>query len=90
MKLTEALTILRNQPANGAPFEVLLACGFTALHLEKFLAAEVQQVLPDRRIVTRTGLFGDLPGTIEEKLNPYSWLDWRFRWRRRLQLWEEP
>jgi FkbH-like protein len=63
--LTEALTILKNQPAEGAPFEVLLACGFTTLHIEKLLGAHLQKALPERRVVVRTGLFGDLCGTLE-------------------------
>ena len=65
MTLTEALRILKNQPAEGAPFEVLLACGFTTLHLEKLLGAQVQRVLPEKRVAVRTGLFGDLCGTLE-------------------------
>ena len=65
MTLTEALSILRAQPADGPPFEVLLACGFTTLHLEKLLAAQLQRALPDRRVAVRTGLFGDLSGTLE-------------------------
>lgn len=65
MTLTEALTILQRQPADGKPFEVWLACGHTPLYLEKLLAAEIQQHAPERRVVVRTGLFGDLAGTLE-------------------------
>jgi HAD superfamily phosphatase (TIGR01681 family) len=63
--LTEALTILQRQPADGKLYEVWLACGHTPLYLEKLLAAEIQQCMPERRVVVRTGLFGDLAGTLE-------------------------
>ena len=67
MTLTEALTVLKNQPApDGTPFEVLLACGSTPLYLEKLLAAvKFSGVWPERRVFVRTGLFGDLAGTFE-------------------------
>ena len=65
MKLTEALRI--RQGAAGVPnsFQVALACGFTPLHLETFLAAHLQQALPGRRVEVATGLYGDLAGTLE-------------------------
>ncbi len=45
---------------------VTLACGFTPLHLQTFLAAHLQQALPDRKVVVTPGLFGNLAGTVEE------------------------
>lgn len=65
MTLTHALKILKEAPADGSPFEVLLACGFTTLHLEKLLAAHLQETLPGKRVTVKTGLFGDLAGTLE-------------------------
>ena len=43
----------------------MLACGFTPLHVQTFLAAHLQGALPDRRVEIRTGLYGDLAGTLE-------------------------
>ncbi len=42
-----------------------LACGFTPLHLETFLAAHLQRSLPGSRVEVKTGLYGDLAGSLE-------------------------
>ena len=65
MTITEALKITQSAPRNARPFTVTLACGFTPLHLQTFLAAYLQQALPDRKVTIATGLYGDLPGTLE-------------------------
>ena len=39
--------------------------GFTPLHLQTFLAAHLQQKLPDRKITIQSGLYGNLIGTLE-------------------------
>jgi FkbH-like protein len=66
MKLIEALDILRKAPAGPeAELNVFLACGFTPLHLQTMLKAEVQLLYPDRRISMETGLFGDLIGSLK-------------------------
>jgi FkbH-like protein len=64
MKLIEALQIA-NASHEGAPFHVLLACGFTPLHLETAVKAHLSLGLPTRSIKVRTGLYGDLAGTLE-------------------------
>ena len=64
MKLIEALQIA-NAPHEGPPFHVLLACGFTPLHLETAVKAHLSVGLPTRSIKIRTGLYGDLAGTLE-------------------------
>ena len=66
MKVTEALKILQRAPGSAPPFRVLLACGFTALHVETFLGAHLQNSLPARRVTIATGLFGDPAGTLED------------------------
>jgi len=63
--ITEALKITQSAPRDARPFAVTLACGFTPLHLETFLAAHLQQSLPDRKVTVTTGLYGDLPGTLQ-------------------------
>lgn len=45
---------------------VLLACGFTPLHLQNYLAAFLQKSHPERKVKIEVGLFGDLPGTVEK------------------------
>jgi len=64
--ITEALKILRNAPKDGKAFEVTLACGFTPLHVQTFLAAHLQAMLAERRVVVSTGLYGDLTNTVEK------------------------
>ena len=68
MRVTEALKILHDAPKEGTPFEVTLASGFTPLHLQTFLAAHIQQVLPNRYVIVTSGLYGNLAGTIEEAI----------------------
>ncbi len=65
MKITEALKITQSAPANARPFSVVLACGFTPLHLQTFLSAHLQQALPNRKVVVTPGLYGNLAETLE-------------------------
>ena len=65
MNITEALKITQNVPRDARPFAVTLACGFTPLHLQTFLAAHLQQSLPDRKVTISSGLYGNLVGTLE-------------------------
>ncbi len=66
MKLLSALEILGGPVADGAPeFRLYLACGFTPLHLQTFLGAELRALLPDHRIHIDIGVFGDLIGNLE-------------------------
>ena len=64
MKLAEALSIVRSAPAEGAMFHVVLACGFTPLHLQNYFAAYLQKAMPDRKVRVETGLFEDVIGTL--------------------------
>jgi FkbH-like protein len=52
-------------PQDAPVFRVSLACGFTPLHLESFLAAALRERSPAERVQITTGLFGDLAGNIE-------------------------
>ena len=64
-------------PRDARPFAVTLACGFTPLHLQTFLAAHLQQSLPDRKVTITSGLYGNLAGTLEAIRNrrcPTAWL----------------
>ena len=70
MTITEALKIMQAAPPDARPFAVKLACGFTPLHLQTFLAAHLQQALPDRKVAITTGLYGDLLRTLEGLTEP--------------------
>ncbi len=66
MKLIDALGLLKRAlPENSPLFRVLLACGFTPLHVKTFLAAHLGECFPCYRIEIETGVFGDLAGTLE-------------------------
>lgn len=65
MRLTDALGILHKRPTDSPQFHVRLACGFTPLHVQTFLAAHLQLALPARRVEADAGLYGDLIGTVE-------------------------
>jgi len=63
--LAEALNIVRNAPSEAGSFDVMLACGFTPLHLRTYLCAHLQQRLPQRSVRVGAGLYGDMLGTLE-------------------------
>src|ERR1700732_757093 len=66
MNLIEALEISRKPVAQDAKLlRVFLGCGFTPLHLQNFLSAHLRQLFPENRIEIKTGLFGDLAGSLE-------------------------
>src|SRR5271157_1115481 len=66
MNLIDALEILKRPTSDAArDLNVFLACGFTPLHLQTFLAAELRVLLPGYRVEIRTGIFGDLIGNLE-------------------------
>jgi len=66
VKLAEALSIGQKTPAGGASYPVLLACGFSPLHLQTFLRGHLQRVLPRRTVEITTGLYGSLADTLEQ------------------------
>jgi len=66
MKLIDALKILKQPIPEDAPLRrIFLACGFTPLHLQTFLAAHLRRFSPQQRIEVQTGLFADLVGNVE-------------------------
>src|SRR5271155_1101521 len=66
MKLIEALRIAGSAaPETGAPLNVLLATGFTPLHLQTFLAAHLRMAFPNHRLNVESAVYGDLAGTLE-------------------------
>jgi FkbH-like protein len=70
MKLIEALEIARRPVSTGAAkTRAFLACGFTPLHLQTFIAGHLRAQQEETQIEFSVGLFGDLCGSIE-RLNP--------------------
>src|SRR5271155_3348467 len=70
MNLIDALERLKEPTAENARLlRVFLACGFTPLHLETFLAAHLRDLNPDYRVELNSGLFGDAIGNLE-RLRP--------------------
>jgi len=65
VKLSVALETLQSARHHQNLFNIRLACGFTPLHLQTFLAAYLQAELPDRRVEITAGLYDDLAGTLE-------------------------
>src|SRR5581483_6504753 len=66
MNLIEALEIMKIPAAEGTSSpRIFLACGFTPLHLETFLAAHLRKLRPSHHAVVTAGLFGDLAGNLE-------------------------
>jgi FkbH-like protein len=66
MKLIEALKIAQSPlPEGSRRLRVFLACGFTPLHLQTFLLANLRVRLPDVRPEIGAGVFGDLIGSVE-------------------------
>src|SRR5277367_6639235 len=66
MNLIDALERLKGPiEENARPLRIFLACGFTPLHLETFLAAHLRNLHPTSRVELDSGLFGDLVGNLE-------------------------
>src|SRR5260370_827497 len=67
MRLSEALRI--NEQAASAispPRKIHLVCGFTPLHLETFVQANVRRNFPGEGVEAISGLFGDLEGNLQK------------------------
>ena len=65
--LREALALLRGDgEAEGATYTVGIACSFTPLHLETFVRAYVARKRPGPEVVAVSGIYGDLPGTVDQ------------------------
>lgn len=70
MKLIEALNILKQPVSEDAPCQrVFLACGFSPLHLQTFLAAHLRKLSPESRVEIQIGLFADLEGNVGRPRN---------------------
>src|SRR5258708_24196494 len=67
MRLNEALRINEKGVSAASPSRsVHLVCGFTPLHLETFIKANVRRNFPGEGVETISGLFGDLEGNLRK------------------------
>jgi FkbH-like protein len=65
MTLADALRLTSSPPpAKGGRTRVALACGFTPMHLQTFLRAQLRLLHPDRHVDVVTGLYDDVAGTL--------------------------
>lgn len=69
MQIIDALKTIRDQPQDGDTWPCDLICGFTPLHLQTFLTAELIRRSEHRRIELSVGLFDDLNGTLERVID---------------------
>jgi FkbH-like protein len=66
MNLIEALEMVKKPAGENSPsLRIFLACGFTPLHLQTFLAAHLRNLRSTHRADVTTGVFGDLAGNLE-------------------------
>ena len=70
MQLFEALKIIRDRGKadDESTHRVDLVCGCTPLHLRTFLAAELTSRYDAGAVDVRSGLFGDIPGSLQQVL----------------------
>src|SRR5438093_4084345 len=68
MKLIEALNINgQNPPRNaGETLSIALVCGFTPLHLQTFLMAELRGAFPARHVEITTGEYDNIAGKLAD------------------------
>jgi FkbH-like protein len=66
--ISEALEIARGKGLNEQPYEIALACSFTPLHIQTFLAAHCKLRKRDLNVKIKPGIYGDLVGSIESVL----------------------
>jgi FkbH-like protein len=67
MRLSEALRINEQAvSATSPPRKIHLVCGFTPLHLETFVKANVRLNFPTEGVEIISGLFGDLEGNVRK------------------------
>jgi FkbH-like protein len=72
MTLSEALGLVQPQQDKTRKRRLFLACGFEPLHVRTFLAGHFAQRFTDEFADVRTGLYGDLEGSLAAAANSES------------------
>ncbi len=66
MKLIDALrAIEKEKRLDNNTLKIALVCGFTPLHLQTFLHAQLLHLFPEHHVDIHTGFFGDIPGSLK-------------------------
>jgi FkbH-like protein len=66
LTLLEALEVLKEMTSPDSPtLDIHLACGFTPLHFQTFLNANLKRGFPEHKVSISAGVFGDLAGNLE-------------------------
>jgi FkbH-like protein len=68
VQLIEALKTIRSRGRDGNVWHCELLCGFTPLHLQTFLTAELLQRYDSGPVDVSIGLFGDLSGNLDRAI----------------------
>ncbi len=68
MQLIEALKTIRSRDSDGDVWQCELLCGFTPLHLQTFLTAQLLQRYERGPVDVSIGLFGDLSGNLDRAI----------------------
>jgi FkbH-like protein len=70
VQITEALKITREYSSVELPLcQIQLVTGFNPLHLQTLFQAHLQRLLPTKRVIVSTGVYGDLAGTVARLQN---------------------
>jgi FkbH-like protein len=72
MTLSEALGLVQQQQDKARKRQLFLVCGFEPLHVRTFLAGHFAQRFADEAVELRTGLYGDLEGSLSAAANSES------------------
>lgn len=72
MTLSEALGLVQQQQDKARKRQLFLVCGFEPLHLRTFLAGHFALRFADEAADIRTGLYGDLEGSLTAAANSGS------------------
>jgi FkbH-like protein len=72
MTLSEALGLVQQQQDKARKRQLFLVCGFEPLHVRTFLAGHFAQRFADEAAEVRTGLYGDLEGSLTAAANSES------------------
>jgi len=73
VQFTDALKIIREYSFADLPLrQIRLVTGFNPLHLQMFLQAHLQQLLPKSRVLVSTDVYGDLDGALQRLQTPLA------------------
>src|ERR1035437_5325451 len=72
MTLAQGLALVRQQKQVIRKRHIFIACGFEPLHLGTFLQGQFAQRFPGEAVDLKTGLYGDIEGTLAAAVGSQS------------------